>query len=72
MEKQVPCMGRLTTNPPDVRNWVFVDAAGAPIAPGTTPIRATLPMSEVGHIFDLVTFLNASLDACNAVRKANP
>jgi hypothetical protein len=51
---------------PDDRDWVFVDAVGAPVAPGVTPIRACLPMSEVGRILNLVAYVNRQLDACRA------
>ncbi len=52
---------------PDVRNWVFVDAAGAPVAPGTTPIMSHVPIAEVGRIFDLIVYVQAQLDSCEAV-----
>ena len=51
---------------PDERKWTFVDALGAPIAEGATPIKAVLPMSEVTRIFQLVAYLNTQLDACGA------
>lgn len=72
VEKKVPCMSPLlATSLPDDRNWTFVDAVGAPVAPGATPIRAILPMSEVGHIFELVAYLNQQLDACHAAGRPN-
>ncbi len=53
---------------PDVRNWAFLDAAGAVVSAGTTPIQARLPMTEIGRIFDLIVYVQAQLDACDAIQ----
>lgn len=55
---------------PDDRNWVFLGATGAPVDAQTTPINATLPMSEVRRIFELVTYLNQQVERCGVKVKS--
>ncbi len=69
VEKQVPCMKKPRKELPDARNWIYIDAAGAPVSIGSTPINATLPMSEIGRIFDLIVYVQAQLDGCNAIEE---
>lgn len=67
MVKPVPCMEALPSHLPDERNWVFVDAVGAPVNDTkAAPHRAYLPVTEVAAIFELVAYLNKQFAACHA------
>lgn len=57
---------------PDDRNWVFLGATGAPVDAQTTPMMASLPMTEVRRIFELIAYLNQQVDRCHVQVKAAP